>query len=83
MCKDSIFSTFLLTLVICPFFLFKRIAYLVGVKWYLMILFSFFLSFFFFAFSRAVSVAYGTSQARGLIRAVAACLHTATATPDP
>ena len=31
--------------------------------------------FFFFAFSRAVPMAYGGSQARGLIGAVAAGLH--------
>ena len=39
---------------------------------------SFFLSFFFFglfAISCAASEAYGGSQARGLIEAVAACLH--------
>ena len=41
------------------------------------------LSFLFFAFSRAAPAAYGGSQARGLIRAVAAGLRTATATPDP
>ena len=33
------------------------------------------LSFFFFVFSRAALLAYGGSQARGLIRAVAVSLH--------
>ena len=42
-----------------------------------MLFFFLFLSFFFglFAFSRATSVAYGDSQARGQIGAVAAGLH--------
>ena len=35
----------------------------------------FFNFFFFFAFSKAAPVAYGGSQARGLIRAVAAAIH--------
>ena len=39
--------------------------------------------FFFFVFSRATLEAYGGSQARGPIAAVAACLHPATATSDP
>ena len=42
------------------------------------ILFHFFFFFFFFAFSRAAHVAYGDSQARGLIGAVAA-----RPTPEP
>ena len=37
--------------------------------------FLFFLSFFFFAFSRAAPVAHGSSQARGLIGAVATGLR--------
>ena len=36
-----------------------------------------------FVFSRATPMAYGGSQAGGLIRAVAAAYATATATPDP
>ena len=40
-----------------------------------LILFYFYFLVFFFVFSRAVPAAYGGSQARGLIRAVAAGLH--------
>ena len=39
--------------------------------------------FLFLSFFRAAPTAYGGSQARGLIRASAAGLRTATATPDP
>ena len=41
--------------------------------------------FFFFGLFRAAHMAYGGSQAGGLIGAIPACLHytTATATPDP
>ena len=42
-----------------------------------------FLGFFVFLIFRAAPTAYGTSQARGPIRATAAGLTTATATPDP
>ena len=38
---------------------------------------------FFFFLLMATPAAYGCSHARGLIRAVAASLHTATATQDP
>ena len=40
-------------------------------------------SFFFFLLFRAAPVAYGSSQARGRIRAAASSLHQATAMPDP
>ena len=40
-----------------------------------------FLSFFFFAFFRAAPAVYGGSQARGLIRAVAAGLHQSHSNP--
>ena len=40
------------------------------------------LFFFLFFFLRAVPIAYGSSQARGLIGATATSLHTATATQD-
>ena len=40
-------------------------------------------SFFFFAISRAASMAYGGSQARGVIGAVATCLHQNHSNRDP
>ena len=43
---------------------------------------SFFFFSFFFCLSRAAPLAYGGSQARGLVRAVATAYATATATPD-
>ena len=44
---------------------------------------SFYFSFFLFCFFRVTPVAYGSSQARGWIRAIAAGLPTATAMWDP
>ena len=57
----------------------------VGIFWVLeSISFFSFLSFFLsFCFSRAAPAAYGDSQARGLIGAIAAGLSRATATQDP
>ena len=46
--------------------------FLCSCKWFFLF---FFLTFSFFAFFRATPVAYGSSQARGRIRAVAASLH--------
>ena len=63
---------------------FLMMAILAGVRWYLIV--GFFVCLFvfvFFDFSRAAPTAYGGSQARGLIRAVAAGLHHSHATSEP